>query len=396
MISRRFVLAAGAAGGVLPVAAGAEPARAAEASNPGPRNPPLMAENPDSFSPPQTDRGDLPSFKYSFAVAHNRQHQGGWARQVTMRDFPIAQSIAGVNMRLTAGGIRELHWHLPAEWAYMIYGNARITAVDQQGRKFVADVSEGDLWFFPSGIPHSIQGLHPDGAEFLLAFDDGKFSEFDTLLISDWLAHTPRGILAKNFSLPESAFADIPKDELYIFQSSVPGPLADDLRQSNAATVPDPYNFSLRSVPPLTPKGGTIRIADSSNFRASKTIATALVELQPGALRELHWHPNADEWQYWISGKGRVTVFSGRQGARTEDFQAGDVGYVKRASGHYVANTGDDVVRFLELFNSSYYADISLADWMGNTPKELIAAHLHLDQAALEALPKEKVLIAPA
>lgn len=392
MISRRLILAAGAAGGVLPVAANA--ASSSEASNPGPRNPPLADENRDSLSPPKSDRGDLPSFKYSFSVAHNRQHQGGWARQVTVRDFPIAQSIAGVNMRLAAGGIRELHWHLPAEWAYMIYGRARITAVDQQGRKFVADVGAGDLWFFPSGIPHSIQGLDPDGAEFLLAFDDGKFSEFDTLLITDWLAHTPRDVLAKNFSLPESAFADIPPDELYIFQSSVPGPLADDLRQSAAPMVPEPYNFSLSSVTPLIRNGGTIRIADSSNFKASKTIAAALVELQPGAIREMHWHPNADEWQYWISGKGRVAVFSGRQGVRTEDFQAGDVGYVKRSSGHYVENTGQDVVRFLELFNSSYYADVSLADWMGNTPKELIAAHLHLEQTALDALPKEKVLIA--
>ena len=65
---------------------------------------------------------------------------------------------AGVNMRLNRGGVRELHWHKAAEGAYMLYGNARITAIDAQGRNLVDDVGVGDLWYFPSGIPHSIRG----------------------------------------------------------------------------------------------------------------------------------------------------------------------------------------------------------------------------------------------
>ncbi|HEX4662917.1 MAG TPA: cupin domain-containing protein, partial [Terriglobales bacterium] len=176
----------------------ATPAADRSASNPGPGNPPLAQQNQDSFMPPSTDHGDEPAFKYSFSLSHNRTYKGGWARQVTVRDFPISRDLAGVNMRLTSGGIRELHWHVPAEWAYMIYGKARITAVDSQGRSFVQDVGQGDLWYFPSGIPHSIQGLAPDGCEFLLVFDDGGFSEFDTFQISDWMAHTPREVLAKN------------------------------------------------------------------------------------------------------------------------------------------------------------------------------------------------------
>ena len=74
-------------------------------------------------------------------------------------------------------------------------------AVDQDGRNFVDDVGEGDLWFFPAGIPHSIQGLRVDGCEFLLVFDDGGFSENSTFLITDWFAHTPRDVLAKNFGV---------------------------------------------------------------------------------------------------------------------------------------------------------------------------------------------------
>ena len=183
----------------------------------GPQNPTREMENPDRLAPPQTDAGTLPNLKWSFSDSHMRLEDGGWARQTTVRELPIAKEIAGVNMRLEAGAIRELHFHKESEWAYMIKGRARITAVDQKYRTFVDDVGEGDLWFFPAGIPHSIQGLEDDGCEFLLAFDDGSFDENATFLVSDWLAHTPKEILAKNFNVPESAFAGIPEKELYIF-----------------------------------------------------------------------------------------------------------------------------------------------------------------------------------
>ena len=399
-LSRRRVIAATAAGGLAAgtrVAAQDGGGNADRShSNPGPRDPGLAALNPSAFTPPPTDHGDVPAFKYPFSVAHTRVQDGGWARQVTEKDFPIAKSIAGVNMRLTSGGIRELHWHLPAEWSIMLAGKARITAVDQQGRHFAADVGVGDLWFFPSGIPHSIQGLPPDGCEFLLAFDDGAFSEFDTFLISEWMAHTPKEVLAKNFAAPESAFAQIPKQQLYIFQADPPPPLADDLAQSHQPLVPEPFNFAMMAQPPIQTKGGTVRIADSRNFKASKTIAAALVEVEPHGLRELHWHPNADEWQYYISGTARMTVFSSGGRARTQDFAPGDVGYIKRADGHYIENTGTDTLRFLELFRSDRYEDVSLAQWMANTPKELVQAHLHLAEDLIDHLPQDKPLMLPS
>ena len=157
----------------------------------GPRNVPLERENPDLLTSPTTDAGTIPNLKFSFAAARNRITLGGWGREVTARELPVATTMAGVNMRLKPGGIRELHWHKEAEWAYMLAGRARITAVDAQGRNFIDDVGVGDLWNFPAGIPHSIQGLE-DGCEFLLVFDDGNFSENETFLISDWFAHTPR------------------------------------------------------------------------------------------------------------------------------------------------------------------------------------------------------------
>ena len=195
--------------GNLPGQQPTEPGGARAKSDPGPGNPELDAQNQSSFDPPETDAGGLPPFKYPFSFSHKRMHTGGWSREVTVRELPVSKSMAGVDMRLTAGGIRELHWHTAAEWALMLYGNARITAIDYEGKSFVADVKENDLWFFPTGIPHSIQGLNPDGAEFLLVFDDGNFSEYATVLLSDWMAHIPKDVPAKNFGVRPSERGDL-------------------------------------------------------------------------------------------------------------------------------------------------------------------------------------------
>ncbi len=218
---------------------------------------------------PETDRGTVSPFKYSFALARKRIQSGGWTRQVTVRELPISKDMAGVEMRLTAGGVRELHWHVEAEWAMMLYGNARITAVDQEGRSFVSDISEGDLWLFPKGVPHSIQGLGPDGCKFLLVFDDGNFNEFGTFLITDWLAHTPKEVLAKNFNVAESTFKNIPKEELFIFQAGLPGDLKAEQAQSAQGTGVVPRRFDFRPSemkPTKVTRGGEVKIVDSKVF----------------------------------------------------------------------------------------------------------------------------------
>jgi oxalate decarboxylase len=360
----------------------------------GPRNIPLERENPDLLASPYTDNGTIPNLKFSFAAARNRLVTGGWAREVTVRELPVAKELAGVNMRLKPGGIRELHWHKEAEWAYMLAGRARITAVDEQGRTFIDDVGEGDLWNFPSVIPHSIQGLE-EGCEFLLVFDNGTFSENETFLITDLFAHTPRDVLAKNFGVAEAAFANIPTDvehTRYIFSGQVPGPIESDVVESGAGIVPHTFSHRLMKQEPIRTQGGWVRIVDSTNFPAASTIAAALVNIAPGAMRELHWHPH-DEWQYYISGSGRMTVFASAGSARTFNYQAGDVGYVPFAMAHYVQNLGNEPLLYLEMFRSPRFVDVSLNQWMALTPPELVQAHLNLDGQTMSALRKDKPII---
>jgi oxalate decarboxylase len=403
--SRRDLLSTAAVAGAAMTASAAgaadqvpEPSRAPGVGgfDPVPGDVAREAQNPDLLNPPATDSGTLPNLRFSFADAHVRQSSGGWTRQVTARELGVSKAIAGVNMRLNAGGVRELHWHKQAEWAYMLYGTARITAIDAQGRNFIDEVGVGDLWYFAGGIPHSIQGLGPDGCEFLLVFDDGDFDEDSTFLLSDWFKHVPPDVLGENFGVPATLFGHTPDPrELYIFKAPVPGPLGPD-KLMGAEAVPQTFSHRMLAQEPIRTKSGTVRITDSGVFPASKGIAAALVEVDPGGMRELHWHPNTDEWQYYISGQARMGVFAANGQARTFDFHGGDVGYVPFAMGHYVQNTGSTPLRFLEIFKSSYYADVSLNQWLARTPPELLKVHLKLDDEFMDALRKTKAPIVPA
>ncbi|KJA25022.1 hypothetical protein HYPSUDRAFT_37926 [Hypholoma sublateritium FD-334 SS-4] len=365
----------------------------------GPTDVFIAKENADALAPPTTDHGTVGGAKWPFSLSHNRLQTGGWARQENTDVMPFATQMAGVNMRLTAGSIRELHWHSTAEWAYVLKGSTQITAVDSSGRNFIATVGAGDLWYFPPGIPHSLQATDddPDGSEFLLVFDSGAFSEDDTFLLTDWLAHVPVDILTKNFQTDPSAFAHIPSTELYIFPSTPPADGNSSLPVSPAGLIPNPFAFPLSQMEATQLNGGSVKIVDSRSFTAATAISAAEVTVEPGAIRELHWHPTQDEWSFFIEGEARVTIFAAQSNSRTFNYVPGDIGYVPAGMGHYVENTGNTTLTFLEIFNSAIFEDISLSTWLALTPPELVKAHLGFDNETLSHLFKSPpTVIGPA
>jgi oxalate decarboxylase len=362
-------------------------------SNPGPENNVLLHENSNTNTPPPTDHGDIGPIWYSFDLARKRVEEGGWTHQVTQRELPPSTDIAGVNMRLTSGSFRELHWHTADEWAFMLYGNARVTVLNPDGTIFIDDVAKGDLWFFPAGFPHSIQGLGPDGCEFLLVFDQGLFSEDNTFLLSEWVAHTPAEVLAKNSNLDSSDIARLPKDELYIFPADLPRSLAEDRAAVGGRSVqaPQQYTFKMEAMAPTRKtRGGEVRVVDSHNFPASRSIAAGLVTIKPGGMRELHWHPNASEWQFYIAGKARMTIFMPPGKARTMDFNANDVGFVPAVAGHYIENVGDTDLVLLEMFKADEFQDFSMNNWIRRLPPQMVTSHLNIDEATISKIPMEK------
>ena len=332
-------------------------------------------------------------------LGHNRLglNGGGWARQQNTENLPQATAMAGVDMRLGPHAYRELHWHTAGEWSLILSGNVRLSAINENGESFIDDLQEGDVWFFPSGVPHSIQA-GPDGTEFLLVFDEGDFSEDGTFLVSEMFLRNPRSVMAKNFRTDVSAFDNLPDDQLYIFPGTA---FPSDISQQNTTgpagpiAKSDSYSFHWSQQQPLTVPGGSVKFLDPQTFPVAASFSAALVTIEPGAMRELHWHLTSDEWDFYLQGSGRLTAFSAPSSSRTFDFQAGDVGYVPVAESHYVENVGNESLIFLEVLQAPRYADISVAQWLGLTPRQVIKDTLNLTDDFIDALPQYEQFIVP-
>jgi oxalate decarboxylase len=336
-----------------------------------------------------SDKDAMPEIKYELEKQPLVEHPGGSSHEVTAKNFPISKGIAGVSMHLNPGGLRELHWHAnAAEWAYVITGHCRVTIIDPQGRTEIKDFGPGDVWYFPRGHAHSIQGLGPGDCHFILAFDNGYFSEFGTFSISDWIAQTPPEVLGKNFGVSPSLFANFPKKEVYISQGPVPPPLPQDPAPGSENPPPLTHRFRLGAKEPVKVAGSTFNVVDQSQFPISTTVSGAILVMQPQAIRLMHWHPNADEWQYYIRGHARVTVF-GSQGRKiTREFGPGDVGFVPMGYGHYLETVGDEECEMLAVFNSGTYQEISLAEWVAKTPKLLLQTNFSQPANVIDAIRK--------
>lgn len=363
-------------------------------TDPGPRNLVYDQINSDKLAPPGTDSGATINAQWPMGLSHNRLGLGraGWARQENTAVMPAALQMAGVDMRLEAGAYRELHWHVASEWALVLNGSARINAMNEDGQTFIDDVRAGDVWFFPPGTPHSVQGLDT-GVEFLLVFDDGSFSEDNTFLTSDVFSHQPKEVLSKNFGVPISAFDNIPQSELYIFPGTpAPKNIQEQTVTGSAGSVPKLGSFSYHfsEQPAHEVAGGSVKIIDPSTFPIAPNFSAALVTVKPGSMREIHWHPSSDEWSFILSGAGRATLFVPPSSARTFDYRAGDVGYIPQSSSHYVENIGSEDLVFLEVLQADHFSDISLGQWIGSTSKQIIRDSLNLSSETLSKLSTEK------
>ncbi|EPE10061.1 oxalate decarboxylase [Ophiostoma piceae UAMH 11346] len=366
----------------------------------GGTNAALDAQNPDNLGQLATqDAGTVPNLKWSFSDSKTKLFRGGWSRETVVTDLPASDTVAAAQQHLKKGALRELHWHRVAEWGIVYAGSILLSAVDENGQYQVEKLEYGDIWYFPKGVAHTVQGLDEEN-EYLLVFDDANFDKVGTtFMVDDWVAHTPKAILAKNFGVDASVFDTVPATDPYIINGTV--------SEANETTANPPafassVNSSTTYVyrtfqhePDSTPGGGgQLHKIDSRVFPIAQTIAAAVVSLKPGGLRELHWHPNAQEWLYFHNGTARATVFIGSGNARTFDFGPGDTAAFPDNSGHYIENTSDteDLV-WIEIYKSDRVADISLTQWLALTPADIVAQTLKVPISFVHRLKKEKQVL---
>jgi oxalate decarboxylase len=340
---------------------------------------------------------ELPTFRFALEQSEGKTLGGSYGKEATVKQLPISKGIAGVSMRLEPGVMRELHWHATAaEWAFVIEGRCRTTVLDPEGRAETLDFDPGDIWYFPRGHGHSIQCLGNSPCHFILVFDNGYFSEFGTFSVTDWIGHAPGRLLAKNFGLPESAFDKFPKSELYFARGPVPpAEVQPEHRQALVSPAETHKYRMLAQRPHSLHTGGREWRVGQERFPVSRTVTGVILDLNPGGLRELHWHPNADEWQYVISGRVRLTMFGAHGRWRTETLDKGDVGYIPTGYGHSIENDSDDKpARLLVAFNTGHYEAIDLSLWLATNLDYLLAANFGVPESVIARLPRHRVFIA--
>lgn len=359
--------------------------RQAEAGDPS-----FMNNVPD----PLLSGKELPTFKFALEKSKAKVSGKSTAREATVEQLPISKGIAGVSIGLEPGAMRELHWHATAaEWAFVDKGRVRTTVLGPGGYAETNDFEPGDVWYFPRGHGHMLECLGDEPCHFVLILDNGYFSEFGTFSISDWIGHTPKPLLAKNFGLPEATFDGFPKDEVYFARGALP-PEKPAAPLGGWKLPPLTHKYRLLANPPrVNNKGGRLWVVDSSKFPISKTITGAILDLDPGAMRELHWHPTADEWQYVLEGQVSVALFGSGGRYRTETLDKGDVGYIPQGYGHSLENVGDKPCRVLIGFNSGVYEDIDLTEWMAGNPLDVLATNFGKPASLFEKFPRKDVFI---
>src|SRR6266700_8443634 len=237
---------------------------------------------------------ELPTFKFELEKSKGKVLGNSFGKEVTVEQLPISKGLAGVSMQLEPGVMRELHWHATAaEWAFVIKGRVRTTVINPAGQTETSDFAPGDIWYFPRGHAHTLECLGNELTHFILIFDNGYVSEFGTFSISDWIGHAPKPLLAKNFGLPQATFEGFPRQEVYFARGAIPPePPAAPLQGWKLPAETHKYRL-LAQVPHVVHQGGREWRVDASRFPISTTITGVILDLDPGALRELHWHPNA-------------------------------------------------------------------------------------------------------
>jgi oxalate decarboxylase len=338
-----------------------------------------------------------PTFRYRLEQATPRLGPGGVTRGASVREFPASVGIAGVSMRLEPGAMREMHWHAnAAEWAYVVSGSCRTTILHPEGGTASDDFYPGDVWYFPRGWGHAIEGTGSEECHFVLIFDNGDFSEDHTFSVTDWMSRTPPAVLAQSLGLGLADVATLPKGEVYFAR----GPAVNDATATGFArsqpSLAAAHRYPLHAQEPRrVPGGGIQRTVTEVEFPISRTMSGSLLEIEPGGLRELHWHPSADEWQYYIAGTAEMSVFLAEGTVVTEQFEAGDIGYAPMGAGHYIRNTGASVLKVLVGFNSPRYESNDLSAWLAGNPVDMLATNLCVSREVAEKLPKEGHVFLP-
>ncbi len=341
--------------------------------------------------------GDPLTFTAALDRSAIKATSGGWAREITTRGLPIATGIAGAHLYLNAGGLREMHWHASAEWAYILAGRCQVAVLDPHGELEVINYGPGDLWYFPEGHSHAIQTLGTEPCHAILAFNDGLYGEHGTFGLTDLVSRLEPTVLAQHLGGTDVPSSKFPSGETYIMQGAVIPVDAPAARAVRPLPPERSHRFEmLRQKPAVVSDAGQLFVVSASEFPMSSAMTGMLLRLAPGAAQSAHWHPNANEWHYVVKGRTKVSLFGPDKRLAVAEMGPGDCAYIPRACAHIVQSIGDEPSEVIGVLDGGEYQSAALFDWVGKVPAHFLANNFGLPPAGLPTFKAVDPLLLPA
>ena len=325
---------------------------------------------------PVTTTPSTPQVNYhvKLSEAELKEFPGGLFRQ--MQHESITNNTMDLAyLQLFPGGVRELHWHpLAAEWGFVSEGTCLITLMNNDGQYSNELVPEGSIWYFPKSWGHSIYGQDPDvGCTMILFFDYPQNPTFDDLAISQMISYFPSDVVRENLGVPKDVLETFPKQILIVNTGPKPPQAVPESRNP----LPTSPVFAMDDgVCGEAGTGGYVFQVRQAQFPISATMSGAWMHLDSGALRDIHWHPNADEMQYVLKGTMKVGIYGMGGVNDTFTISAGDVGFVPMGFMHYIEAV-DGPVDLLLTFNSPNWTTQELSTWLSVAPPFIAARSLN-------------------
>lgn len=331
--------------------------------------------------------GGLPPFAYPLEASAPVAYAAGEVRWATGEQLSTLQGVSMVSLRLAAGGLRELHWHLNAhELSVCLAGEGRIGIFAPDGTSETIDVVPGSITFVPDGYTHYIQNTGTDELHLVIAFTDERPETTD---FSQALPVIPTPLLAQTFGVEANDFPFLTTrgDRVLVPLAAPEEEATSGTPTANAASA---YSVSVDELPVTRLTGGTVQPLTDQEIPKLEGITVFPLTAAPYGLREPHWHPNAAELNYCVSGQAQIGIVAPDGNVQTFAVNAGDIAYIPRNWFHYIANIGDEPLQFLIFFITPdpRIQTINLSLTVDHVPAAVLAASFDSVPAAFAALPK--------
>lgn len=283
-------------------------------------------------------------------------------------------------LALQKNGVREPHWHPNAdEMGYCAEGEAVITVFSPENKRDTFVLREGDVFYIPKGYIHHIENVSGGESRFILAYDHSMPQDLD---LSECIGSMSAHVLSATFSSDKKAFEGLKKKakDVFIFQKK---------KSVHPTSFSSSHLFHLEQIEPqIATKGGLARIANSKNFSLLKHLALFSLRIFKEGIREPHWHPNATELNYVVSGKARLTILS--PGGKKDSFELvkGQGSVIPAGFFHHIENIGPSELHMTVYFNHETPDDIGLSGALSVYSDEVLASLFSMDIAFFAKLQK--------